>query len=141
PTATFLRSLAARSLGRIGAAHKDVVPALTAALEDKEVLVRAAAARALGQIGPKAKDAAPALLKIAKRKELFAGEAAGVALACVDPENTPATHELLTGYGDDQFRQRVLKALAPADDPLGVIGLLLVRNRPRACRSPRSSPR
>src|SRR5262249_21904848 len=54
-----VRCDAATALGKVGPVTKEVVPALAAALADKEV--RSSAADALGEIGPTAREAIPAL--------------------------------------------------------------------------------
>ncbi len=48
-------------MGWIGPAAAEAVPALMAALKDKDKKVRRNAAFALGEIGPAAKEAVPAL--------------------------------------------------------------------------------
>ena len=51
------------ALRDLGAGAKSAVPALTAALKDRDLYVRRFAARALGEIGPDAQSAVPALNK------------------------------------------------------------------------------
>jgi formylglycine-generating enzyme required for sulfatase activity len=58
------RATAAGALAGMGNAAEDAVPALTAALADKEEVVRRYSAKALAAIGPKARDAIPALEKL-----------------------------------------------------------------------------
>jgi serine/threonine-protein kinase len=71
------RGQAAKTLGSLGGAAREAVPALTVALKDREGLVRTEAARALGRIGPEAKSAVPALNAALKDREpLVAREAA-----------------------------------------------------------------
>jgi HEAT repeat protein len=62
----FAAVQAAKFLGSLGAAAKEAVPALIAALEREDSLgiVRAASARALGNIGPPARAAVPALTRL-----------------------------------------------------------------------------
>ncbi len=67
-----MRTNDAFALGRIGPA---AVPALIAALKDKDRQVRWYAASALGRIGPAAKEAVPAL-EAAARDGLRAAESA-----------------------------------------------------------------
>ncbi len=57
----FVRSSAAKALGRMGSEAKQVIPALTEALKDQSEYVRIKAASALGEMGPEAKQAIPAL--------------------------------------------------------------------------------
>jgi len=78
-----VRWSAAESLGRIGPAAKSAVPALTAALEDKEI--RSIVADALAGIGPDAKPAIPGLVQIIRNeKEPSLRHTAGVALVRID---------------------------------------------------------
>src|SRR4029453_11359647 len=60
------RAAAARILGEMGAAAKDAVPDLQAALADADKEVRRSAARSLGDIGPASKSAVGALGKTLK---------------------------------------------------------------------------
>jgi len=78
-----VRWAAADSLGRIGPAAKSAVPALAAALEDKEI--RSIVADALAGIGPEAKQAVPGLVQIVRNeKEPSLRYTAGVALVRID---------------------------------------------------------
>lgn len=78
-----VRWSAAESLGRIGPASKSAVPALAAALEDKDI--RSIAADALAGIGPDAKPAVPGLVKIIRtEKEPSLRHTAAVALVRID---------------------------------------------------------
>jgi HEAT repeat protein len=82
------RILAVRTLP-VGNAEK-VVPALIAALRDKEGHVRRSAALKLGSYGEQAKDAIPALQKVSKEDpDARIRESARVALSRIDPEQFP----------------------------------------------------
>ena len=67
-----IRSIAAVTLGEIGAEAKDAVPALIQVLQDQDTegFVRANAARALGEIGSGAVDAIPALKQALQDREV-----------------------------------------------------------------------
>jgi HEAT repeat protein len=80
------RLQAAAALGAIGPPATAAVPALAAALKDREPDLRAAAADALGQIGPDAKDAVPGLVDRLKDEEEAVRRAAGEALKKIDPQ-------------------------------------------------------
>jgi HEAT repeat protein len=56
------RTIAASTLGDLGASARGAVPALIKALDDNDRDVRTSAVRALGKIGPSARDAVPALI-------------------------------------------------------------------------------
>ena len=64
------RGLAASVLGGIGPPAKEVVPALIAALKDKETSVRISAALALHRIDPETKLAVPVLISALKDKDI-----------------------------------------------------------------------
>lgn len=61
-----VRQLVATTLGKIGPAAKEAIPALTIAVGDPSYDVQQAAAEALGLMGPDAKSAVPALEKMSK---------------------------------------------------------------------------
>ncbi len=89
-----VRWSAAESLGRIGPASKAAVPALAAALEDKEI--RSIVADALAGIGPDAKPAVPGLVKIIRtEKEPALRYTAGVALVRIDKASAGPASPLL----------------------------------------------
>ncbi|HEX7896905.1 MAG TPA: HEAT repeat domain-containing protein [Planctomycetota bacterium] len=89
-----VRWSAAESLGRIGVAAKAAVPALTAALDDKEV--RSIAADALAAMGPEAKPAIPGLVKIIRtEKDRPLRYTAGVALFRIDKASAGPASPLL----------------------------------------------
>ena len=79
-----LREQAARSLGEIGAAAKEAIPALTKALSDREWQVRTAAATALGEMGALARSAVPALKAAAADQEAYVRAAAERALTKIE---------------------------------------------------------
>jgi HEAT repeat protein len=68
-----------------------VVPALTKALQSKEIEVRISAAIGLGYFGEKAKNAIPALQSAQKDRDPRVREAAGVALYRIDPAQFPTS--------------------------------------------------
>jgi HEAT repeat protein len=63
----------------------DVIPALIAALRDKDAEVRRSAALGLGSFRERAKDAVPALLAALNDSDRRVREAAATALARIDP--------------------------------------------------------
>jgi HEAT repeat protein len=83
------RIIAARTLPA-GKEATQVVPALIAALKDRDGDVRRSAAIKLGSFGEEAKDAIPALQKAQKDRDARVREAAGKALSRIDPEHFPA---------------------------------------------------
>ena len=60
------RKKAVRELGHVGAADPAAIPAVTAAVKDRDAAVRRDAVLALLNLGPAAKDAAPSLAEAAK---------------------------------------------------------------------------
>lgn len=64
-----VRSVAARSLGELGPAAEDSLPALTTALDDENTAVRIEAIHAIAKVGPDAGAAVPALTKISRTDE------------------------------------------------------------------------
>jgi tetratricopeptide (TPR) repeat protein len=87
-------------LSRFGEEAKDAIPALTAALSDKDTqgrarndpqddlrFVRSAAADALGAMGPIAKPAMPAILEAMKDKEPWVSNRAREAKMRIDPDD------------------------------------------------------
>lgn len=114
-----VRWAAAESLGRIGPAAKSAVPALAAALEDKEI--RSIVADALAGIGPEAKPAVPGLVQIVRNeKEPSLRYTAGVALVRIDKSSAgpaaPILAEALRNP-DGRFRHdavMLLVAIGPA---------------------------
>jgi HEAT repeat protein len=118
------RSAAATALGRLGSAAKASVPALSAALKDKDDGPRAAAAEALGRLGDDAADAVPALLDAYKdpKADRFLRIYAAFALgrAARGKEGAPeAVTALASTLADAQASPDVRKATAEA---LGVFG-------------------
>jgi HEAT repeat protein len=79
------RIKAARLLQQRKGEAAKVVPALTAALKDKEGDVRWSAAIGLGYFGDEAKEAIPALQEAERDKDARIREAAAVALSRIDP--------------------------------------------------------
>jgi HEAT repeat protein len=82
------RIIAARLLPKRDAGH--AVPALIAALKDKEGDVRWSAAIGLGYFGEEAKEAIPALKPLLRDRDARIREAARVAISRIDPSQTPA---------------------------------------------------
>lgn len=114
-----VRWAAAESLGRTGPPAKSAVPALAAALEDKEI--RSIVAEALAGIGPDAKPAVPSLIQIIrKEKEPSLRHTAAVALVRIDKSaagpGAPVLAESLRNP-DGRFRHdavMLLVAIGPA---------------------------
>jgi HEAT repeat protein len=104
----------ARSLGRIGPAAAEAVPALAHELTGEHAHVRQAAAEALGQIGPAAEPAVPGLIQLLTDRLPASRQAAAVALARVgraDPAAIPPLIQLLPDRSDE-VREAAVGALA-----------------------------
>jgi HEAT repeat protein len=104
----------ARSLGRIGPAAVDAVPALAHELTSEHAHVRQAAAEALGQIGPAAEPAVPGLVQLLTDRLPASRQAAAVALSRVgraDPAAIPPLIQLLPDRADE-VREAAVEALA-----------------------------
>ena len=85
------RVKAARLLGLRKNEGRKAVPALTAALKDKQSDVRWSAAIGLGYFGEEARDAIPALQEAALRdRDARVREAARVAVSRIDPKLAPS---------------------------------------------------
>jgi HEAT repeat protein len=86
------------ALHTIAEAGKDVVPALTAALENKEA--RYWACLVLAEIGPDAKDAVPALIKAVSDERPEVRLQAVIALGEIGPAAKPATATVVKALQD-----------------------------------------
>ena len=84
------RLIAVRLLPQHKGDAAQVVPALMAALNDKEGDIRCSAAIGLGYFGEEAREAIPALQAARRDRDARVREAAGVALSRIDPEHFPA---------------------------------------------------
>jgi HEAT repeat protein len=108
------QSVVARTLGRIGPAAAEAVPALAHELTSENANVRQAAAEGLGQIGPPAEPAVPALIQLLTDRLPDSRQAAAVALARVgksDPAAIPPLIQLLPDRSDE-VRDGAVEALA-----------------------------
>jgi HEAT repeat protein len=76
---------------RKGDATPQIVPALVAALKDKQGDVRWSAAIGLGSLGDQAREAIPALKAAQRDRDARVREAAGVALTRIDPATFPTS--------------------------------------------------
>jgi len=83
------RVIAVRLLPQRKGDASQVVPALTAALKDKDSDVRWSAAIGLGYFGEQAGEAVPALKEARRDRDARVREAAGVALSRIDPKIPP----------------------------------------------------
>ncbi len=79
------RLIAVRLLPQRKGDAADIVPALIAALSDKDSDIRWSAAIGLGGFGEQARDAIPALQTVQKDRDARVREAARKALARIDP--------------------------------------------------------
>jgi HEAT repeat protein len=111
-----VRGQVARTLGNIGPGAKAAVPALTAALREREWDIDEAAASALGQIGPDARSAVPALIEASKQDSRRVSYAALLALGYIGPQAREAVPALI----DNLDRGRCLYQTAFALEKLGV---------------------
>jgi HEAT repeat protein len=109
------RLAAARTLGKIGPAAKDAIPALVHVLNtDEEVGVRIDSADALGRIGPAA---VPALIDTLKERKRFVRELSAEALGQIGPAAKDAVPALIVALKDEDSDVRSTSAMA-----LGRIG-------------------
>src|SRR5262249_62246384 len=108
------RRAAAFALSRVGPGAADAVPALGAALKERDEAVRYYSAVALGKVGPAAKGAIPALIAALQGPESIVRGAAGTALSGIGKEAVPA---LAKGgrHKDPQVRRGSVQALAASD--------------------------
>jgi HEAT repeat protein len=84
------RTVAVRMLPRRKGDAAKVVPALIAALKDKDAGIRWDAAIGLGYFGDQARDAIPALQEATHDRDPRVREGASVALSRIDPARFPA---------------------------------------------------
>jgi len=84
------RIKAARTLPERKADAARIVPALSAALKDKESDVRRSAALGLGNLGELARDAIPSLVEAQKDSDARVRKAVEIALSRIDPQRFPA---------------------------------------------------
>jgi HEAT repeat protein len=84
------RIIAVRTLPDREGNAAQMVPALIAALKDKDGDVRRSAALGLGAFGEEAKDAIPALQAVQRDKDARVRESAGIALSRIDPSKFSA---------------------------------------------------
>jgi HEAT repeat protein len=84
------RTIAVRTLPQRKGDAAKVVPALIAALKDKDAGIRWDAAIGLGYFGEQAKDAIPALQEALHDRDARVREGAGVALSRIDPSRFTA---------------------------------------------------
>jgi RNA polymerase sigma factor (sigma-70 family) len=89
---SYVRSIAAYSLGRIKGEESTVVPALIKSLDDSDIWTRWNSCLALGQFGAQANSAIPALL--AKLNSDARGTAA-IALVKIEPDNATRINSLM----------------------------------------------
>ncbi|NUQ61942.1 MAG: HEAT repeat domain-containing protein [Pirellulales bacterium] len=98
------RARAAAILGRMGPAAKEAVPALTAALCDKNCETRSEVLMALGAIGPDAAAAVPSIDKLLKDPQMDVCYAACYALGKIGPAAAAAAPELAACLkAEDEF--------------------------------------
>jgi HEAT repeat protein len=125
----------ARSLGRIGPAAADAVPALAHELSSEHAHVRQAAAEALGQIGPAAEPAVPALIQLLTDRLPASRQAAAVALSRAgraDPAALPPLIQLLPDRADE-VREAAVEALVQfGPDAVGPLVELLQAIDPKS---------
>ena len=111
-----------RTLGRIGPAAKDAVPALIAALKDEDGDVRMEVVRTLREIGPAAEDAVPALITALKDEIWDVRGSAANALREIGPAAEDAVPALITALKDEIWDVRgsaadALREIGPAAVP------------------------
>lgn len=80
------RIQAVRALGNVGDADAAALPALTAALDDRDARVRAEAVLALGKSGPKASAAVPRLKRLTRDPDPRVSRYAAKVLARIEGE-------------------------------------------------------
>jgi HEAT repeat protein len=97
---TIARRDAALTLGSLGPAANDAIPALVQLLRDPESAVRWAGAAALGRIGPAAKDATPALAEILNDPDQIVRWASVTALDQIAPADMDIIPHLLKALRD-----------------------------------------
>ncbi len=85
-----VRRNAVRTLGQIGPAAAEAMPALISALRDEHTVFYSDAAKALGQIGPAAAEAMPALISALRDEHASVRRGAAEALKRIGPAAVPA---------------------------------------------------
>ncbi len=97
-----LRSEAANALGRYGPKAEAAVPALTAALKDRDVNVRTTAAIALGKVGARSAPAVKALTQaLGRERDVELQAAAAEALGMIGDKAAPAASALVAALGSE----------------------------------------
>ena len=107
-----VRSSAAESLGSIGMQLDLSVPALAAALADKEWGVRHSAGQALGKFGPNAIAALPVLRKLLVDADSANRFQAASTIAKIGSQAAAVTPECLAALSDESIRVRIEAAIA-----------------------------
>jgi HEAT repeat protein len=107
-----VRRDAAQELGKLGAEARDAVPALTKALQDKNLFVRRYSAQTLGKIGLDAKEAVSGLAKALDDKHKEVAEAAAEALGHLGAGAvTPLTKTFRDKGNEAAVRRKAVEAL------------------------------
>ena len=106
------RAEAAMALAALGPQASAAVPALSAALRDRDGHVRSCAAQALGRVGPAARDAAPWLADALADRDERVRAAAAEALPKVEAPSPRTLGALMRALGDRNARVRALAAFA-----------------------------
>jgi HEAT repeat protein len=119
-TPADVRKASADSLGLLGKAAEDAVPALAEALKDmKNVELRRAAAIALGQVGPPAMKALTELRSATRDEDKFVRSHAVHAVAGLGKDAADAIPELVRLVKDDT----VTEVRVAAAEALGLLGV------------------
>jgi HEAT repeat protein len=109
------RQYAAIALTKINDNAKEIVSALTRALDDDNSVIRRSAAGALGKIGPAASAAVPRLIDLSRdeSEDSSVREYAVRALTSIDPKNEKVASTLISVLEDEnaQVREAAVEAL------------------------------